>query len=86
MLTMLKSTSRLKLEFGPIITPSSSVTELVTGVASVISVSNNREFGVGRLRETDQQLRNRVTSTLTTVQGSTYAAMYNAIFELIWCK
>lgn len=69
-------------EFGPIITPPSSVTELVTGVANVISVNNNREFGVGRLRETDQQLRNRVTSTLTTVQGSTYAAMYNAILNL----
>lgn len=69
-------------DFGPIITPSGSITELVTGVANVAGVNNNREFGTGRLRETDQQLRNRVTSTLTTVQGSTYASLYNSVLNL----
>lgn len=65
--------------FGSIPVPQGSITELVSGLGGVYSLRNDKEFGVGRLRETDDQFRLRATQSLSVSGSSTYSAIYQAL-------
>lgn len=69
-------------EVGAIKAPVNTVTRLVSGVGGVFSLSNDISFGVGRLRETDTELRTRVSQVTNTVQGLTYSGMYSSLINI----
>jgi hypothetical protein len=70
------------LEYGPIKAPASSVTQLITAVGGVTSIINLTSFGVGRLRETDEDFRVRASQSLSLVGSSTVPAITAALLNL----
>lgn len=69
-------------EVGIIKAPTNTITRLVSGVGGVFSLSNDISFGVGRLRETDTELRVRVSQQTNTAQGVTYSGMYSSLINI----
>ena len=66
---------------GNIKAPANTITSPITP-QTVISVTNTKDIGVGRERETDEEARIRASKSLAISGSSTYAAMLAAILNL----
>lgn len=70
------------LEFGPIQAPAGAISKMVTAVGGVFTVVNETPIGVGRLRETDAQFRQRASRTLALGGSATFNAMLTAVVSI----
>lgn len=69
-------------EFGSVIAPENTITELASSVAGVYSVTNEQALGVGRLTETDAEFKLRASRSLSVSGSGTYNALYTALSNL----
>ena len=69
-------------EFGRIIAPASSVTQVVTAIGGIDRITNPNDLGVGRLRETDGDFRIRAASSLSLSGSATVPALRAAILNI----
>lgn len=67
---------------GALRAPPLTITEGVSSLSSLISVTNLLEFGVGRKIETDIEFRVRASKSLAVSGSATYAAMLAAMLNL----
>jgi uncharacterized phage protein gp47/JayE len=70
------------LKAGAIKAPSLSVTQVITAVAGITSVTNLEPLGVGRQRETDEQFRSRARQSLSLSGSATVPALTAALLNL----
>jgi nitrogen regulatory protein PII len=70
------------LEFGPIRAPVKSVTQVITAVGGVTSVTNLEALGLGRQRETDEAFRLRASQSLALTGSCTIPALTAALLNV----
>lgn len=63
------------VEYGPVEAASGTITELVTSIAGISSVTNLADAELGRLEETDEELRQRREASLAVTGSGTDAAI-----------
>lgn len=70
------------LNEGSIKATPNTITKVVTAIGGVINVTNNASFGLGRLRETDEEFKFRATQSLAVSGSATYPAMLAAMLAV----
>jgi hypothetical protein len=70
------------LEYGEIRAPTNSVTQVITALGGVSSVTNSIALGTGRLREEDEAFRLRATQSLSLTGSCTIPALTAALLNV----
>lgn len=70
------------VEYGPIVALAGTVTELVSPIDGVLSVTNLSDFILGRLKETDEEFRQRFFLSGGREGKATYASMLGVLGDL----
>lgn len=76
---VIKTTTATSDEFGPIVQAANSIAQIATPVFGWDSVTNPEPATVGRLRETDEELRERFRNTKFDKATNTLESLYSAL-------
>ncbi len=69
-------------EFGPVVATTSDTFTIITPVANLVSVVMNADADLGRLLETDTELRSRQQTSTQSTGGGTTAAIRDRLLEI----